>query len=210
MLSAFVLGVVAIWKWRQVHHSYYFFLAAAILGFVNDMYSNFILFVQRGQSTSINNNVFVLIESILLILFFRGLPSFKKYRTLLNVVMAGLAGWWFFENIVQQKIYHVSFYFRIAYSFVVVLLSITYINTLLSSVRRKIYKNSDFLVCTGLIIFFTYKILVEMFWLYGLDSTPVFRSTVYDILIYINLFCNTIYTIAILWMPRKQIFTVPS
>jgi len=210
LFSVIILGAVAMLKWKQVHRSYYYFLSAMILGCVNEILSFVLVYGLHVRSTSINNNIFVLLEAILLVMFFREAPNFRKHKTLLIGLIAALSLWWIYENIFLGRLYSISFYFRIIYSFVIVLLSIGYLNNLLGRIRSHILKNPDFLICSGLIIYFTYKILVEMFWLYGLNSSPAFRNMVYSILVYINLFCNTIYTIAILWMPRKQIFTVPS
>jgi hypothetical protein len=93
------------------------------------------------------------------------------------------------------------------YSLSVVLLSIHSINGILFK-EREILKNPAFLICLGIVVFFTYKVVIEMFWIYGLRESRNFRLNVYIILVYINLICNLIYALAILWMRRKQAFTL--
>jgi hypothetical protein len=117
---------------------------------------------------------------------------------------------WLYENLVQGQIAAVSGFFRFTYSVVIVLLSITRINGVIATSRESMLVNPDFLLCAGFIIYFTYKIVVEAFWLYGLTASANFQLRVYDIMAYINLFINLLYAYAILWMPRKQLFTMPS
>jgi hypothetical protein len=67
-----------------------------------------------------------------------------------------------------------------------------------------------FLICNAFIIYFTFKILVEAFWLYGVNESVNFQAMVFDISSYINVFTNLIYALAVLWMPMKRVFTMPS
>jgi len=93
------------------------------------------------------------------------------------------------------------------YSFCVVLLGIRVINDLLFT-ERDLLKNPTFLICIGIIIFFTYQIIEEMFWLYGLKESAIFRQNIQSILMIINLLSNLIYALAILWMRKRQAFTL--
>ncbi len=206
--SIILAGIIAIIRYRHIHNCYYPFLYFIWLGCLNEIFSY--VLIKNGFHTNINNNIYVLIESFLLIYFFKKLRVLKKGNPLLLVIISGLTVLWIFENLIQSKILTVSVYFRISYSFTIVLLSITYTNRLITTFRKNIFTHADFLICASFIIYFTYKILVEAFWLYGLDSSIEFQKPVYTIMIYINLLCNLIYTLAIIWMPRKQIFTMPS
>ncbi len=49
-----------------------------------------------------------------------------------------------------------------------------------------------------------------MFWLYGLRFSKEFLMNVTTILIYINLFTNLVFALAVLWMPAKHRFSLPS
>lgn len=206
--SVLIAGIVAIIRYKRIHKSYYPFLYFIWVGCINEVLSFFL--VKKGFHTYINNNIYVLVESILIIYFFKKLKVFKRNDNLFLFILSGLTILWIFENLIQSKILTVSVFFRISYSFIIVLLSITTINSLITTIRKNILTNANFLICASFIIYFTFKILVEAFWLYGLNSSIKFQSAVYNIMIYINLLCNLIYTLAIIWMPRKQIFTMPS
>ena len=206
--SIFIAGIIAILRYKKIHKSYYPFIYFIWIGCLNELVSFVIIY--KGFPNAINNNIYVLFEALLIIYFFKKLKAFKKFNSLLSYIISGLILLWVFENVVQNKIHTVSLFFRISYSFIIVLLSISYINNLITSVRKNIFSNADFLICVGFILYFTYKILVEAFWLYGLNSSTRFQSLVYNIMVYLNLICNLIYILAIIWMPRRQIFTMPS
>jgi hypothetical protein len=97
-------------------------------------------------------------------------------------------------------------YFDIIYALSVVLLSIRAINDLLFT-EKELLKNPTFLICVGLIIFFTYQIIQRMFSLYGLKDSIDFRRSVQRILTIINCFTNLIYAVAVIWMRKRQPFT---
>ena len=202
-----IAGIIALIRFRQIHKTYYLFLYFVWLACLNELLSYFL--ATTKHSTFLNNNIYVLFESLLIILFLKKRLSAMKYNIIFHILIVSIIGAWGYENLILGKIFTVSSYFRVYYSFVLVLLSITTINKLLSTVRTNIFANSVFLICIGFILYFTIKILVEIFWLYGIYNQN-FQSLVYNIIIYINLFTNLIYALAILWMPKKQIFTMPS
>lgn len=206
--SILIAGAIAIFRYRHIHRSYYYFIYFIWAGCFNEIIS-FFLVINRLPN-SINNNIYVLFESLLIIIFFKHLKVLKnKLKLFLSIVISTII-LWSFENIIQGKIVSVSPYFRIYYSLIIVLLSITTINNLITTVRKNVLTNSYFLICAGFIIYFTFKILIEAFWFYGLKQSGEFQFLVYNIMAYINLIINLIYALAILWMPRKQIFTMPS
>jgi hypothetical protein len=56
-------------------------------------------------------------------------------------------------------------------------------------------------------VYFTYSVLVEAFWIFGINHSSVFRNNIYGILSYINLFVNLLFTLAIVWMPTRLVFS---
>ena len=162
-----------------------------------------------GYSNAINSNVYVLIEAALLTLQFKNWDLFRKKQSLFKSIMISFLVVWLLENFLIGSIRQFSSYFRIYYSFLIVLMGVTEINRLIVTDRKNLLKNPIFLFCIGFIIYFTYKVLVETFWVYGLNYKRTFRNSVYDILLWINLFGNLTYAAALLWMNTKLRFTPP-
>ena len=117
---------------------------------------------------------------------------------------------WLAENFFISKITYFGSYFRIMYAAVLSLMSINFINSIIVRERKSILLNASFLICAGFIVYYTYKVLLEAFWLYGLNDSSSFRINVYLILTYINLLLNIIFSFAVAWIPTKQRFSLPS
>ena len=207
-LSIAFVAIIGLVRFKKIDSAYYPFLICQWIGLVNEIIS--IILVEHGHSNALNSNIYILTEALLFIWLFKKWGVFKSLRNLFPLIIIVLCLFWITENFIIYKIIYFSSYFRIFYSFIIVLLSIHTINGLISTERKNILKNATFLLCTAFVIYFTFKVLIEAFWLSGLNKSAVFRSRVYDILIYINLFCNLIYALAALWMPPKQRFSLPS
>lgn len=69
---------------------------------------------------------------------------------------------------------------------------------------------TEFLVCMGLTLYFTYTILIEVFWLYGLNKSVAFRLGIYEVFGYINLFTNFVFAFAAIWIPLKRRYILQS
>lgn len=190
------------------------FLLCVWLACINELLS-YILW-RNHYYTSVNNNLYVLAEAILFLVFFRNMQVFEKRPQVFPMLLLFLVILWSWENIGLGKIIAVSSWFRIAYSFLTVVLSIALINRLIYRViyepwlsgERSIFLNPEFLIAAGAIIFFTFKMVVELFWWYGINHSAALRTNLYHIMMYINVIANIIYTLAIVWIPRKQPYTI--
>jgi hypothetical protein len=204
--SILIAAVIAIIRYKNIRKEYYPFIYLIWVGSLNEIIS-FILVINHHFNI-INGIIYGLFESLLLLWYFKNLGVFNGKRLLLYFLIILFSGIWVFDSFLSKDFgERFNSYFSIAYSFPIVLLSITAINRLLFQ-EKEIIKNPAFLICIAMVIYFTYKVVVEMFWLYGLKESPTFRLNVFAILMLINFFCNLIYALAILWMRNKQAFTL--
>jgi hypothetical protein len=158
--------------------------------------------------TIINNIIYGLFQSLFLLWFFKNLGLFNRRKNVLFFLVLLFVTIWIIESFFNSQFgTKFNYYFDIIYSFCVVLLSIRAINNLLF-VERDLLKNPTFLICIGLIIFFTYEVVERLFWLYGLNQSWAFIANVQGILIIINFLTNLIYALAVLWMRKRQAFTL--
>lgn len=204
--SIVIAGVIGIFRIKEMDPAYYPFLILTFIGIGNETLSYLLVF--NGMYTTVNNNVYVLIEGLLIGLFFDSVRLFRKQRTLL-ITLFSLLFVWILE--VSLRGINTRFnYFRIFYSFIIVLLSINMINKLLLSEKRGLLRNSMFLFCIAFIIYFTLKVLQNAFWIYGLNkNSNSFLGAMLDIHTWVNLLTNLIYALAVLWIPRKQASILP-
>lgn len=209
-LSIFVPGIIALLRFKKIDPFFRTFIYCIWISCVNEITGIFLW--TKGYSVAVNNNIYVLAQAVLLTAFFKNAGIFDNYRRYFYLLISGLLLFWLWENILTGKLYGVSSWFRIVYSFILVLMAVTCLSKLAIGNLRDypetyplhFLKKPVFLICIGLILFFTCKLIVEIFWLYGLGASESFRVGIYSILIYINLTVNIIYAIAILWMLPKQ------
>lgn len=206
-MSIGIAAIIACWRFRTIHPVFRPFIYCTWLAFVNEILS--ISMVKAIHSNAVNSNIYVLLESLLIVWQFRKWGLFERYKIIFRSILVVLLLAWITENFIVSSIGHFSSWFRIFYSFIIVLLSISLLNRLILREKGLLLKNPIALICLTFIIYYTYKVLVETFWVYGLNESSTFRSKVYFILNYINLFSNLIYALAVLWMPTKHRFTMP-
>jgi len=203
-----IAGIIGGVRFNRVHHSYYPLLYFFWLAGLNEILS--VLLLMQGINNNVNGNIYFLFESFLITWYFQKIGIFKKVPVLFYCILTALGVSWVFENFIFSSINKVGVYFRIIHSFIVVLMSIHAINNLITNNQGSLFKNASFLVCIGFIIYYTYKVIVEAFYIYGLSSSLQFQVVIYEILVYINVVVNFIYALAALWMPKRQAFTLPS
>ncbi len=200
-LSILIAGVISLVRIGRIDRTYYPFIILIWLASLNEILSGFLMYF--GFSTLLNNNIYVLCESLLILWFFKKLKTVFKSNTVFIGLSVSLILLWSVENFIIRNIAdNISYYFRICYSFVTVICSITTVNYLIVTERKSLLKMPVFLICIGFITYFTYKILLEAFELYGV--TENFIANVYTILIYLNLIVNLLFALAVLWIPRKR------
>ncbi|MEP6749368.1 MAG: hypothetical protein ABJB86_16655 [Bacteroidota bacterium] len=205
-LSIGIAAIIACWRFRKIHPVFRPFIYCIWLALANEILS--IILVQTIRTNAVNSNIYVLLESLLIVWQFRKWGMFERYKIVFKLLLGLLVLAWFTENFMLFSIRQFSSWFRIFYSFIIVLLSISLLNRQILGDKGILLKNPVALICLSFIIYYTYKVLVETFWVYGLNESGTFRNKVYIILNYINLFSNLIYALAVLWMPTKHRFTM--
>jgi hypothetical protein len=207
LLILFV-GIVGWVKFKSISPTYYPFIILIWVGTVNEVYSAVIINF-FGKYNIINLNLYWLAEAVLMLWQFKVWNLFGSLNRIYNVLLILFIGSWLTETIMLSKL-HLEFnsYFKILYAFISVLLSISMINQTLMKEKDGLAKNSIFIICIGFVFMLTYSLLTELFYVYRLELSDTFNTNLHYIFIVINFFCNLLYILAILWMPKKQAFTL--
>ncbi|MBE7176520.1 MAG: hypothetical protein INR69_08965 [Mucilaginibacter polytrichastri] len=151
-------------------------------------------------------NVFILCSSVLFIWLFR-LWGMLNNRYLFWGLLTFQVAFWFMEHFYFDSITNVTPYYRIEYSLVLVFLAVSTINKQLVQFQGNLLKNAQFIICSGLIIFFTYSIFVEIIYLKS-EVGSNFQAHVFTIKQYINVLTNVLFAFAMLWVPVKKRYTM--
>lgn len=207
-ISIFSIAIPAITggiRAGKVEKVFYPFLILIWIGCINETLNFFIL--RGGYTNTVNSNIYSLAECFMIVLFFKRLGLFgKRGRAFFWIIGLFFIGWLLDNFILSASGF--SSYFTIASSFSYVLMSITMINRMVVAGTRALVRNAIFLICMGFITFFTCAVIVEIFWIYGLDESDSFLLHVYLINTDVNIAVNLIYALAILWMPKKREYTL--
>jgi hypothetical protein len=203
------LPVIISWiRFKQINSAYYPFIFCLWIGLLNEIISRF--FSGYNNSNAVNSNIYYLLEAFFLTWQFYRWKLFDRLKIFFSIMLCLFAITWVVENFILFSITKFNSYFAITYYFAIVFMSIAMFNMLLVRERKLLLTNPIFLICSCFIIYYTYSILVEAFWVYGLNSSKEFRISVYQILLFINVFAYLVYSFAIIWMRTKQRFTLPS
>ena len=200
--STILLGaIIAVIKFNKIERSFYPFLILLWVASLNEIISLIVSLL--GYSTVLNNNIYVLAEALLILWQFKEWDLFNSYKRMYRLVNITLILVWIFENNSTAALGKLTMHFRLLYSLLIVVLSIHLNTRLVFNYKKNLVRSPVFLICSGFTIFFTYKILIEVFWMYGLNTSVSFRNNVYIILIWINGLINILYSVALLCIPVK-------
>jgi len=196
---AAVLGLI---RFRKVEPAYQPFLFIVCLGFINHSLS--LVLIRYFRSNAINGNIYVLVESLLYIWQFSNWGLFKKKKKTALMLAALLLGVWIIDNILVHNFRVLNSGFRIFSSFMMVFLAINQVTSLITRAKMNLLKNAIFIICSGMLIYFSYKAFIDVFFLVELDPGIGVIHYIYAILVGINFFVNLIFAWAVLWIPKKK------
>lgn len=205
LLSLSILApfTIALIRFRNIQTNYRPFIALIILGVLSELLS--FASIRMFKSNAVVINVFMLFECILILYQFYTWRFYSTPRRWYWIVPAIFILGWIVQNIVFYKIEEFSPFFHVAYSFVIVMLSINEINYLITHENRHLFRNARFLICLGFIIFFIYQILYEgSYYISTTEKNLAIAMTITSWTAYINVLTNIIYAVAIAYIPAKK------
>ncbi len=205
-VGAAIPAIVAITKWKKIPPSYYPFIWFIWLTVLREISVTITAHIYRNNA--VPANIYILLMSIFLLLQFNNWSLFKQHKKMFHILMALFIAVWCWEFLYFTNLWHHSSYYRIIFSFILVLLSIHTINLIINSTPTKLTKNSIFLICIAFIMLFTIKTILEIIFQLGLNTNNVFISFIYQKISYLTIPINILYAIAIKFIPQKSTFTL--
>lgn len=199
--SIFMAAIAGIVKIRRVDRAYYPFIMLACIASLNEVISY--LSAKYFQTNAINSNLYLLVEALLITFQFYRWNNFEGKKKLYCFIQLCIVGIWLAENYNIHGLLIFNLRFRIFSAFLFVVMSIHMNARLIVHYRKQLYKHPIYLICSGLIIFFTIEILIDCFWTYATNDHPLFQISVFYILMWTNLFVNLIFALAIICIPPK-------
>ena len=199
------VGIGAVIGWirlRKADPVFFPFILLLTAGFFTETVS--IILMKKGYSNVLLYNIFSLSEAVIIVWQFKKWKFLGKKIMLYYLIQVLFLVSWVAEFILRGGFNQFISYFIVGYSTIIVYMAIGIINDVIFKEPTPLLLNPLFLICMGLIIYFTYMALIEIFWIYGLNRSSAFRISVYNIFAFINLFTNLLFAFATLWIPMKR------
>lgn len=206
-LSIGLAAIIALVKYKRIYRGFYPFIYICWAAFINEIICYFLVY--NGNYTYIPFGIYSIAESMLMAWFFREMGVFDRRPALFSLLMVLYPLAWSGEVIFLEAFSRNMTWFRLGYSFVVVILSIILLSRELAVQRTFLLKSPVFLICIGFILYYTCAVVAGVFELYDYGGSGVLRSRVQWIMIYDNLIVNLIYALAVICMPHRLRYSLP-
>ncbi|HSK13339.1 MAG TPA: hypothetical protein VK907_08990 [Phnomibacter sp.] len=159
--------------------------------------------------TPIPYNIYVLAIGLSYTLLFFNWGLYRGNKKLLTITLVLLALVWGVDHFLVpgHSIHGFTRWYRLLYSTLICLFSIHHINKLIVTERNTLLKNSSFLICVGILLFFMVYIVNEGILLFDLKTTRQFLESINMVRKGLNFVVYlVIFTLAVLWIPPKKPF----
>jgi len=204
LLFSFSIGIAAVLaaiRFPTLSSGFLPFVLLLWTGFLNELGS--FLLIRNGYSNAVLYNLYSLTEAFLVSWQFARWGLFGNRRLFYHGLLVCYFVAWCFENLIWRTPFAFNSYFSIGYSFVVVMMAIATISEMLFFENYRLWRHAKFLICMAFVVFYSYALFVELFWLVGWGYSQAFRVRIYEILSCVNFFTNLIFILAVLWAPMK-------
>lgn len=199
VLIPLIMGLV---RMNRIRTSYHPFLVFLFFAFTAEVVSQ--VSIRLTRDNRVTNNIYILLEAAIILYLFYTWGFLKKRKWLLAVLAGAYLVTWVVENICMGVLSEgFSSYFVILYSLITVFLSISGINSLITSYNENLFRNSKFLICIGFIIMGVYSLITEGFMLIDPDNSEV-SWKIFLIFVFVNAFVNIVYAVAVYFMPVRD------
>ncbi|WP_153800867.1 hypothetical protein [Foetidibacter luteolus] len=188
---------------RYLPKTFYPFIVVLILGALNETLSVWMIY--QDGTNAVNSNVYVLLEYLLLLRQFLLWKCIGKKIYILLFVSGLLV--WNVDVLLLHNLHRHGALFRCFASLIITLLSARQINELTFLDPGPLFSSPGFLICLAFGFYFGLKSIWEVFSIIEVNLQPQFYSLVYLILSVANGISNLLYSMAILCIKRRRVFT---
>lgn len=200
--SIVIAAVIGLVRFKQAATAYRPFFYIVWLGLLNHSFS--LISVYYFRTNTVNGNIFVLAEALLYILLFRNWGTFREKKRLGEALSLFLVLVWVTDNLLVHTLWTANAGFRIVTAFVMIFLTLEQLTKHISTARQSLLRHPIFIICSGLLMYFSYKAFIEVFFLLKSDGSLTLMYNIYTIMVYVNCFVNLTFAWAILWIPKKN------
>lgn len=203
---AVIIGIV---RFRRIDPSYYPFIYNIIVVLVVEVLNRILTVTGHPNAFILVLNIFSYIDFFLFLWLFHNWGLFNRKKSTFISIAVVFFIIWLLNNILVSGFIRHNLFFFIVYSFALIFFSVNTFNKAVVHERSSIFRNPKFWVCLGIIIFYSFFIVVVTtgLSLFMHNVSKEFRRGLWSISVYSNLLVNLLYAVAVIWIPRKKNFT---
>lgn len=205
--SIIISVIIAAIRYKVIIKSFRPFVIFLFCAFISECVSTYL--IRTSMTNALWANIYVLVEFILLVRLFKNWSMQKRKNSFYNLLTIAAVAVWAIDNLIINSIFNSNSIYRIAYSLILIFLSIDEINQIIVAERKSILSNPKFIICIAVLIFFSFKSVIESFIVIDLNLGKYFYWYIFLIFAFINFIANILFAFAALWMPTKQKFSLP-
>lgn len=208
-LSITITVIIGVIRYKVIDPSYYPFFYLAAISLLVEIISFILVKNKVYEGISVMMNLFYFIEFFFYTWLFHGWGLFNFKRPVFLLIIAVFFICWAALIFGAGTINKPGYYFPVVYAITLLFFAVTTFNKFVIQDRGPIIKNPKFWILTGVIIFFSFYVLIESANLsvFGKNASIVLRRGLYGIVSYTNLIVNLMFATAALCIPRKKNFT---
>ena len=201
-----VPAIIGLIRYKQVDKRYKPFIWICCLLTLNEVFMY--VLIQMRIYTFISYNIVVPVVCLLYLILFKRWGLFAGRKHWFIVLFASLMFVWIADHFLINgyRLNMRTHYFRVCFSLTLVLLAVHTINRLIVTEKKNLMYNSRFLICASLVIYYTYRILLDAFSIKGMSEH--FLMQLGDFNRYLLISLNLIFALAALWIPAKKNYTI--
>ncbi|NCT93330.1 MAG: hypothetical protein GXC72_02800 [Chitinophagaceae bacterium] len=190
-------------RYKKMDPRFHPFVWIHTLGLLAEFISSFRIFY-LSQDTAMNNNIYVLLEWILLVCLFCNWQTSAQKKKLYIGICIIISLVWVADTLVFGSIHQFTSIFRICYSFALASMAIDAIAASLIASKEKYYRNSRVIIGGAMVLYFTYKGILEILYALRLTGADSFGNTIFNIMGYINCIANILFAYAMWHIPSRK------
>ncbi len=206
-LSAIPPALIGIFRYKKISPVYYPFVYFCWAGLAAEIISLTSTFVYH--TNAVGSNIYVLVEYLLILWQFKNWRLFQKGTRYFELCLVLVPLIWVTDIAIVHPITRFSSVYRMIYSLLIVLFSINSINELFFVERRNILRNSRFLISLAFLVYFTFKGLFEIYFLFHMQQMKTLYHLSLIAIDVVNDLANFTFALALLWIPKKDAFFTP-
>lgn len=200
-------AIIGLVRYRQMDRRYHPFVWICCFTVCNELFK-FYLNLQNITSTA-SYNIAVIAVCYLYLYLFWGWGLLRQPRGLVYCLAAILLAVWVADHFLigGNRIHARTNLFRVCFAVTIVTTSIENLSRLVTLEKHSLARNAQFLICLSLTLYYTFRIVTDVFMPLGSFS----RSFQFNMATTQRIFLQSLYftfALAALWIPRKKKFTM--